>query len=405
MNKEQELTENMERHFVLLLFLSVPTLSLESQVTSEVSDFRSVKVSVDRFSDPNVRHFTEILFDYANHQFIVGARDAIFRLSLEGLNLLEKSIWKAQKSTIDKCTTKGQTELNCRNYIKVLVEHDGKLFVCGTNAFRPSCSWRDMQGINNVRKYIDGRGKCPHAPDANSTALMMTNGDYYIASSTDFSGNDHAIYRMSGTDFRSMLRTVQYNSFWLDQPQFVATFETEKFVYFLFRETAVEFINCGKAIYSRIARICKDDQGGKRVLKNNWTTFLKARLNCSVAGEYPFYYNEIQSAHYIPSEDMIYAVFGTGKNDIAGSAVCNFNLSAVENAFRGPFKTRDGPDFNWKSVNDDHEHFECRSNGERDFSTVDSSKYQFVDQAVMSANNGPIFKVNHVTQQINSSLS
>ena len=74
----------------------------------------------------------------------------------------------------------------------------------------------------------------------------------------------------------------------------VLTFETEQFVYFVFRENAIEFRNCGKRIYSRIARVCKNDQGGQRVLKDNWTTFLKARLNCSLAADHPFYYDEIQ---------------------------------------------------------------------------------------------------------------
>lgn len=33
---------------------------------------------------------------------------------------------------------------------------------------------------------------------------------------------------------------------WLNDPQFVGSFETEDHVYFLFREIAVEYINCGK---------------------------------------------------------------------------------------------------------------------------------------------------------------
>lgn len=56
------------------------------------------------------------------------------------------------------------------------------------------------------------------------------------------------------------LRTVQYNSHWVAQPDFVGSFETEDFVYFLFREPAVEYMNCGKAVYSRIARVCKSDR-------------------------------------------------------------------------------------------------------------------------------------------------
>ena len=57
------------------------------------------------------------------------------------------------------------------------------------------------------------------------------------------------------------MRTTQYNSLRLSQPDFVASFETSRYIYFLFRETATEAINCGKAVYSRIARVCKNDEG------------------------------------------------------------------------------------------------------------------------------------------------
>lgn len=63
---------------------------------------------------------------------------------------------------------------------------------------------------------------------------------------------------------------------------------------FFFRETAVEYINCGKNVYSRVARACKEDTGGKNILTQNWATYLKARLNCSIPGEFPFYFNEIR---------------------------------------------------------------------------------------------------------------
>ena len=47
-------------------------------------------------------------------------------------------------------------------------------------------------------------------------------------------------------------------------------------------------------MFSRVARVCKNDVGGTRSLNAKWTSFLKARLNCSVPGNYPFYFDEIQ---------------------------------------------------------------------------------------------------------------
>ena len=75
--------------------------------------------------------------------------------------------------------------------------------------------------------------------------------------------------------------------------------------------------------------------GGSHVLKDNWTTFLKARLNCSVPGDYPFYFDEIQSMFYLAEEQVVYATFTTTENSIMGTAVCSFNLSAIESAFKG----------------------------------------------------------------------
>lgn len=49
-----------------------------------------------------------------------------------------------------------------------------------------------------------------------------------------------------------------------------------------------------QAVYSRVARVCKNDRGGPHRFKKRWTSFLKSRLNCSVSGEFPFYFNEIR---------------------------------------------------------------------------------------------------------------
>ena len=45
------------------------------------------------------------------------------------------------------------------------------------------------------------------------------------------------------------LRTKQYNSKWLFEPEFVSSFEYGKFVYFLFRENDIEEKNHGKVCF------------------------------------------------------------------------------------------------------------------------------------------------------------
>lgn len=84
----------------------------------------------------------------------------------------------------------------------------------------------------------------------------------FVGSATDFSEADSAILRvdLSISDSK-ILRSKQYNSEWLNLPQFVGSFENGDFVYFVFREIAIEVGSEGKAVYSRIARVCKNDNG------------------------------------------------------------------------------------------------------------------------------------------------
>jgi hypothetical protein len=69
---------------------------------------------------------------------------------------------------------------------------------------------------------------------------------------------------------------------------------------------------------SRVARVCKNDVGGSpRVLEKQWTSFLKARLNCSVPGDSHFYFNVLQAVTGVVSlggRPVILAVFSTPSN-------------------------------------------------------------------------------------------
>lgn len=82
--------------------------------------------------------------------------------------------------------------------------------------------------------------------------------------------------------------------------------------------------------------MCKKDTGGKNILSQNWATYLKARLNCSISGEFPFYFNEIQAVYQLPNDKTkFYATFATSTNGLVGSAVCSFDINEVHSAFAG----------------------------------------------------------------------
>jgi semaphorin 6 len=200
-----------------------------------------------------------------------------------------------------------------------------------------------------MTKKSKGVGLCPYSPDHNSTAVLV--GDkLYAGTAADYQGVDPIIYR-------DPLRSPQFDSTYLNNPSFVGSFEDPHFVYFFFREGAVEYMNCGKSVFSRVARVCKTDVGGTRSLNAKWTSFLKARLNCSVPGNYPFYFDEIQDISQPVSgtygdveETVLYGVFNTPPNSIGGSAVCSFRLADISSAFEGQFKEQRNTGDNWLAV-------------------------------------------------------
>ncbi|XP_055944138.1 semaphorin-5B-like [Argiope bruennichi] len=349
-----------------------------------------LRTGIDVFTQSNVKSFGQLLFDIQRYQLIVGSRNYLFRLSLEGLKKLEESYWPANADNIHVCLLKGKSEEDCMNYIKVLVSHGNKLFACGTNAFMPECSWRLIDALNNI-EWVPGEAKCPYNPYANSTALITSKGDYYIASTIDFSGRDPVIFKVMGK--QPLLRTVQFDPKWLSDANFVASYEIDNFTYYFFREAAVEYINCGKVIYSRVARICKNDQGGQFLLKDKFTTFLKARLNCSIPGNYPFYYNEIQSVHYIEREEIFYATFTTPVNSIYGTAICAYNMTAIKNSFNGAFKYQEKPNYAWERQTSPHRHFQCEVPKKTAEHVLDSEKYQLMNEAVQPMTSHPILRL------------
>ncbi|ODM98681.1 Semaphorin-2A [Orchesella cincta] len=209
----------------------------------------------------------------------------------------------------------------------------------------------------------EGVARCPYDPNDNSTAVWVEHGNpdnlpgLYSGTTAEFTKADTVIFRTdlynvtSHEKRHNFKRTLKYDSIWLDKPNFVGSFDIGDYVYFFFREPAVEYMNCGKNIFSRVARVCKTDRGGKNILVNNWVTYLKARLNCSLPGDYPFYFNEIQSVYKVPGDDSrIYAVFTTVGSGFRGSAVCAFSLSSIESVFRGKFKEQATSSSSWLPV-------------------------------------------------------
>uniref|UniRef100_A0A8B9RGN4 Semaphorin 6A n=1 Tax=Astyanax mexicanus TaxID=7994 RepID=A0A8B9RGN4_ASTMX len=240
----------------------------------------------------------------------------------------------------------------CHNFIKVLLQqNDDTLFVCGTNAFNPSCRTYKTDTLDTLGEEISGMARCPYDAKHANVALFA-DGKLYSATVTDFLAIDAVIYRSLGDS--PTLRTVKHDSKWLKEPYFVQAVDYGDFIYFFYREIAMEYNSMGKVVFPRVARVCKNDRGGsQRVLEKQWTSFLKARLNCSIPGDSHFYFNILQAVTdviHINGRDVVMATFSTPYNSIPGSAVCAYDMADIATAFTGRFKEQKSPDSTWTPV-------------------------------------------------------
>ncbi|XP_072529396.1 semaphorin-6C isoform X2 [Salminus brasiliensis] len=291
-----------------------------------------------------------------NRMLYIAARDHVFAVNLSAsVNQIvpqQRLTWKSKD--VAKCTVRGKNTDECYNYIKVLVpRNDETLFACGTNAFNPTCRNYRLSSLEQVGAELVGQARCPFESRQANVGIFAS-GHFYSATMSDFQASDAVIYRSLGGEGSPVLRSVKYDSKWLREPRFLHAIEYSSYVYFFFSEIAVEYTTLGKVVYSRVARVCKNDSGGSaRVLERYWTSFLKARLNCSVPGDSFFYFDVLQSVSsiiQINQRPAVVGVFTTQMNSIPGSAVCGFYMDEIERVFQGRFKEQKGTDSAWSSV-------------------------------------------------------
>jgi len=203
------------------------------------------------------------------------------------------------------------------------LQSNGKQLLCGTHAYSPQCRIYErvspgVAGSGGETRFIEreqliGQGIAPYDPRHNSTFIYShAESELFVGTVADIGAMDPLIYRRRLPRGES-LRTPKDERV-LDAPQFVGSFSHGDYVYFFFREVAVETREGGgvgangreAAVYSRVARVCASEVGGPTPLQDRWSTFLKARLNCSMPGgtetrergsgeaTAAFYFNEIR---------------------------------------------------------------------------------------------------------------
>ncbi|XP_059149831.1 semaphorin-2A-like [Physella acuta] len=336
-------------------------------VTKLYAEDLDLKLFQDGTSHP--KYYRYLTIDLESNFLFVGAMNRIIGLYLKNIENKSKRInqeFKPLTKNIYTCKIHGKMETpECQNHIRYIVRNTSvpnTFYMCGTGAFHPTAYHLKLENDKFVQlnnQDLSGIGFCPYDPMDNTTVIFVEKGvpgnvpTLFAGAVTDFIKSDPIITRLSiynpdGTLESNYVRTLRSRVDWLNEPQFVGSFEVGPYLYFFFREVALEYTNCGKKIYSRVARVCKNDYGGYSHLQNLWTSFMKARLNCSLPGEYPYYFDEIQDVYRVG--DTFYGLFTTNVNGYTASAICGFTNTEIDKAFDGTFKEQSTAQSMWLPV-------------------------------------------------------
>uniref|UniRef100_A0A3Q2DKZ5 Sema domain, immunoglobulin domain (Ig), short basic domain, secreted, (semaphorin) 3Fb n=1 Tax=Cyprinodon variegatus TaxID=28743 RepID=A0A3Q2DKZ5_CYPVA len=296
----------------------------------------------------------------------VGSKDHILSLDLHDINKSPHIIhWPVSERRRTECLVSGKdASEECANFIRLIESWNRThLYVCGTGAYNPVCTFvnrgrKPQEEIFHLEpgKVESGKGKCSYDPKLNSVSALI-NGELYAGVYVDFMGTDSAIFRTLGT--KTAMRTDQYNSRWLNDPTFIhvhlipdSAERNDDKLYFFFREKSTE-MGQSPVTQSRIGRICLNDDGGHCCLVNKWSTFLKARLICSVPGTdgMETHFDELRDVYIQPTQDtknpVIFGVFTVSGSVFKGSAVCVYSMADIRMVFNGPFAHKEGPNYQW----------------------------------------------------------
>ncbi|THD23501.1 Semaphorin-5A [Fasciola hepatica] len=155
---------------------------------------------------------------------------------------------------------------------------------------------------------------------------------------------------------------------------FIAVFETDEEVYFLFRESQpqscplkvlshpseqasfprktvpVQEANEGsnakyQTTVTRLARVCKGDRGGYvYVNEGEFVTFAKATVECTLRNHFPnnstglpdeeYAYTHAESATWDPIDEQLYVIYGTSSGHPKGVALCIYTKQSITEAFQ-----------------------------------------------------------------------
>ncbi|MGH0170572.1 UNVERIFIED_CONTAM: hypothetical protein FKN15_063760 [Acipenser sinensis] len=363
--------------------------AVDVDVTPRTTILCSGLLGAQRFSSSALNYSTLLLEDETGILY-VGARGALFALNTS--NIADGS----SRTT------------ECFNHIRFLQRfNETHLYTCGTHAFHPLCAYIDTEQFHLSSGFEEGSEKCPYDPAKGYTGLLV-DGEMYTATQYEF----RSVSDIRRNIPQPMLKTEETSTRWLNEANFVgsavlresvdSSIGDDDKIYFFFTEKSGE--ESSSFSQSRVARgdwggqwtlqkkwtsflkarlVCSipdydfhfnilrsvfvreagaggwqdslfygGDWGGQWTLQKKWTSFLKARLVCSIP-DYDFHFNILRSVFVREAgaggwqDSLFYGVFGSQWKNVKASAVCKFSIKDIQEAFSGAYMEKQESSPEW----------------------------------------------------------
>ncbi|XP_029379712.1 semaphorin-7A [Echeneis naucrates] len=277
------------------------------------------------------QNHTIFFYNEDSEEMYIGGTDFVIKLNTSDYHVIEKFT----------LNTTGQQQCQqgpCENVITIIEKFQDSLFVCGTNGQKPQC-WKIVSSVNNqsndILESYEGTGISPFVYTQSALSLLVED-DLYAAAPLNSDRSSLQFRRKAGR----RTNVWMYHN-WVSEPTFISASwvkrkedpDNDK-IYFFFREKNSDHSPEADPWISRVARVCKVDEGGsKRFFQHTWTSFLKARLVCGFPEE-SLYFNHLQDIYVLHAEDWqntrVYALFSSSWNS---TAVCIYSVGEIEKKF------------------------------------------------------------------------
>uniref|UniRef100_A0A672FD16 Sema domain-containing protein n=1 Tax=Salarias fasciatus TaxID=181472 RepID=A0A672FD16_SALFA len=275
-------------------------------------------------------------------RLILGAGEQIVTLSSKNVTKKTGQVsWESSSKAKSFCQTKGKSREKCKNFIRATYTlKSGKMLVCGTNAFSPSC---DYMTVTDETISLDGnqmsvKGTIPFDP-SDRFASLMNDDTLFSATSANFLGTEMTEMK------QSLLNEPNMISVNLVEASKDSDNGEDDQVFLFFTEKAVEEQRADLLV-SRVARVCKSDLGGKKILQKKWSSFIKARLDCPFGDSSALVQDVFLLKNQTNWKDSIFYATFTSNPQHSGasshSAVCAYRLSDINDVFSGRFLAETG---------------------------------------------------------------